>query len=176
MTPPQRRRRQPLPAPFPPPGPPAERAGPPSAASAPQSAGPSAARPGTQPGTQSAAPSGASSGTSEKDGDNKNPERFYVISEADGERAPLDLVTLVVARAQAPSSASPEQSAVLRMCGAPLSVAEVSAYLSLPFSVVTVLLTEMLAAELVQARAPIVRQNLPDRSLLEAVMHGLQRL
>ncbi|MFE0728822.1 DUF742 domain-containing protein [Streptomyces antibioticus] len=182
MTPPQRRRRQPLPAPFPPPGPPprtgppAERAGPPSAAPAPRSAGPSAARPGTQPGTQSAAPSGASSGTSEKDGENKNPERFYVISEADGERAPLDLVTLVVARAQAPSSASPEQSAVLRMCGAPLSVAEVSAYLSLPFSVVTVLLTEMLAAELVQARAPIVRQNLPDRSLLEAVMHGLQRL
>ena len=62
------------------------------------------------------------------------------------------------------------------MCGAPLSVAEVSAYLGLPFSVVTVLLTEMLAAELVQARAPIVRQQLPDRSLLEAVMNGLQRL
>ncbi|MFF2215923.1 DUF742 domain-containing protein [Streptomyces antibioticus] len=182
MTPPQRRRRQPLPAPSPPPdppprtGPPAERTGPPSAAPAPQSAGPSAAQPGTQPVAPSAAPSGASSGTPDKDGENKNPERFYVISEADGERAPLDLVTLVVARAQAPSSASPEQSAVLRMCGAPLSVAEVSAYLSLPFSVVTVLLTEMLAAELVQARAPIVRQNLPDRSLLEAVMHGLQRL
>ncbi|MCX5167992.1 DUF742 domain-containing protein [Streptomyces antibioticus] len=174
MTPPQRRRRQPLPAPSPPPDPPPrtgpapERTGPPSAATAPQSAG--------QPAAQSAGPSGTPSGASEKDGENKNPERFYVISEADGERAPLDLVTLVVARAQAPSSASPEQSAVLRMCGAPLSVAEVSAYLSLPFSVVTVLLTEMLAAELVQARAPIVRQNLPDRSLLEAVMHGLQRL
>ncbi|MEU2300580.1 DUF742 domain-containing protein [Streptomyces antibioticus] len=174
MTPPQRRRRQPLPAPSPPPDPPprtgpaAERTGPPSAATAPQSAG--------QPAAQSAGPSGTPSGAPEKDGENKNPERFYVISEADGERAPLDLVTLVVARAQAPSSASPEQSAVLRMCGAPLSVAEVSAYLSLPFSVVTVLLTEMLAAELVQARAPIVRQNLPDRSLLEAVMHGLQRL
>ncbi|MGY3789506.1 DUF742 domain-containing protein [Streptomyces antibioticus] len=178
MTPPQRRRRQPLPAPSPPPDPPPrtgpapERTGPPSAATAPESAG----QPAAQPGVRSAAPSGAPSGTPEKDGENKNPERFYVISEADGERAPLDLVTLVVARAQAPSSASPEQSAVLRMCGAPLSVAEVSAYLSLPFSVVTVLLTEMLAAELVQARAPIVRQNLPDRSLLEAVMHGLQRL
>lgn len=65
---------------------------------------------------------------------------------------------------------------MLRLCTAPLSVAELSAYLSLPFSVVTVLLTEMLTAELVQARAPIVRQALPDRSLLEAVMHGLQRL
>ncbi len=55
-------------------------------------------------------------------------------------------------------------------------MAELSAYLSLPFSVVTVLITELLTAELVQARSPIVRKALPDRSLLEAVMHGLQRL
>lgn len=55
-------------------------------------------------------------------------------------------------------------------------MAELSAYLNLPVSVVTVLLTELLAAELVQARAPIVRSALPDRSLLEAVMHGLQKL
>ena len=111
-----------------------------------------------------------------EEGEGKNPERLYTITGPDGERAPLDLVTLIVARAEPPSSATPEQSAVLRMCRAPLAVAEVSAYLSLPFSVVTVLLTEMLAAELVQARAPIVRQHVPDRSLLEAVMNGLQRL
>lgn len=55
-------------------------------------------------------------------------------------------------------------------------MAELSAYLNLPFSVVTVLLTELLTAELVHARAPIVRSELPDRSLLEAVMHGLQKL
>ncbi|MFD7132557.1 DUF742 domain-containing protein [Streptomyces sp. NPDC059894] len=111
-----------------------------------------------------------------QEGERKNVERLYVISGADGERAPLDLVTLVVAHAEPPSSATPEQTAVLRMCQAPLSVAEVSAYLGLPFSVVTVLLTEMLAADLVQARAPIARQQVADRSLLEAVMHGLQRL
>jgi hypothetical protein len=82
-----------------------------------------------------------------------------------------------VARAAAPPPATqPETSALLRLCKAPLSVAEISAYLNLPFSVVTVLLTELLTAELVQARAPIVRQALPDRSLLEAVMHGLQKL
>ncbi len=88
----------------------------------------------------------------------------------------MDLVTLIVAHADPPSSVTPEQAAVLRLCANPLSVAEVSAYLQLPFSVVTVLLTEMLATELVHARAPIVRQKIPDRSLLEAVMHGLQRL
>ncbi|WP_330268060.1 DUF742 domain-containing protein [Streptomyces griseorubiginosus] len=107
----------------------------------------------------------------------KNPERLYVITGPDGaERSELDLVTLIVAHADPPPSATPEQAALLRLCTAPLSVAELSAYLSLPFSVVTVLLTELLAAELVTARAPVIRQALADRSLLEAVMHGLQRL
>ncbi|MER6279514.1 DUF742 domain-containing protein [Streptomyces sp900105245] len=107
----------------------------------------------------------------------RNPERLYTIAgAADGARAELDLVTLIVARSAPQPAASPEESAVLRLCAAPLSVAELSAYLQLPFSAVTVLITELIAAELVQARAPIVRQAVPDRSLLEAVMHGLQRL
>ncbi|NJP48870.1 DUF742 domain-containing protein [Streptomyces sp. SBST2-5] len=110
-------------------------------------------------------------------GPKSNPERIYVVADPEGERAELDLVTLIVATSpDPPSSATPEQAALLRLCSAPLSVAELSAYLNLPFSAVTALLTEMLTAELVQARAPIVRQALPDRSLLEAVMHGLQRL
>ncbi|WP_221351444.1 DUF742 domain-containing protein [Streptomyces beigongshangae] len=108
----------------------------------------------------------------------RDPERLYVVTgqTGDGDRAELDLVTLIVTCADAPPSAQPEQSALLRLCRAPMSVAEVSAYLHLPFSVVTVLLTELLTAELVQARAPVVRAELPDRSLLEAVMHGLQKL
>ncbi|MGC3001509.1 DUF742 domain-containing protein [Streptomyces sp. G35A] len=112
-----------------------------------------------------------------KGGGGGNPERLYVVAGPDGERADIDLVTLIVAPSpDPPPSATPEQAALLRLCVAPLSVAELSAYLNLPFSVVTALLTEMLTAELVQARAPIVRKALPDRSLLEAVMHGLQRL
>ncbi|GAA2554294.1 MULTISPECIES: DUF742 domain-containing protein [Streptomyces] len=112
-----------------------------------------------------------------EEGRGGNPERLYVVAGADGERADIDLVTLIVARSpDPPPSATPEQAALLRLCVAPLSVAELSAYLNLPFSMVTVLITEMLTAELVQARAPIARQALPDRSLLEAVMHGLQRL
>ncbi|MER6129131.1 DUF742 domain-containing protein [Streptomyces sp. NPDC001795] len=113
-----------------------------------------------------------------KEGEEKQPERLYILTGATdgGERAPIDLVTLIVTSADPPPTATPEQSALLRLCRAPLSVAEISAYLSLPFSVVTVLLTDLLAAEQVQARAPIVRQAMPDRSLLEAVMHGLQKL
>lgn len=108
--------------------------------------------------------------------EDKPPERLYILTGEDGERAAIDLVTLIVARADPPPSAAPEQSALLRICQAPLSVAEISAYLNLPISVVTVLLTELLTAELVQARAPVVRQARADRSLLEAVMHGLQKL
>ncbi|MFD7878404.1 DUF742 domain-containing protein [Streptomyces sp. NPDC059766] len=132
-----------------------------------------------QPGTArppSTEPERPSPARPPQEGERKNPERLYVITGPEGERAPLDLVSLIVARAEPPSSATPEQAAVLRLCANPLSVAELSAWLSLPFSVVTVLVTEMLAADLVQVRAPIVRRQLPDRSLLEAVMHGLQRL
>ncbi|KAB1989378.1 DUF742 domain-containing protein [Streptomyces triticiradicis] len=149
MTPPQRRRRRPREGPPEPPAPPSPLAPPEDPEGEDGPGGPG------------------------------NPERLYVLT-GGGEgtdRAEVDLVTLVVARAAVPPPGiQPEQSALLRLCGTPLSVAEISAYLRLPFSVVTVLLTELLAAGLVQARAPIVRQALPDRSLLEAVMHGLQKL
>ncbi|POX54051.1 DUF742 domain-containing protein [Streptomyces sp. Ru71] len=121
-------------------------------------------------------PSPAPPQPAQQEGEGKQPERLYIITGAEGDRAKLDLVTLIVARADPPSSATPEQTSVLRMCVAPLSVAELSAYLQLPFSAMTALLTEMLAAELVHARAPIIRQQMPDRTLLEAVMHGLERL
>ncbi|MFI1833046.1 DUF742 domain-containing protein [Streptomyces olivaceoviridis] len=147
MTPPRRTRRRPQPPPAP--------------------------QPPRSPATEAA----EAAETAGAKGPGDNPERLYsVAGSGDGARAELDLVTLIVARSAPPVSATPEQAAVLRLCTAPLSVAELSAYLRLPFSTMTVLLTELITAELVQARAPIVRQALPDRSLLEAVMHGLQRL
>ncbi|MGX1563986.1 DUF742 domain-containing protein [Streptomyces sp. NPDC055506] len=131
----------------------------------------------TPPQRQRRDPTPESPPPEEGEGKVRNPERMYVVAGPDGERAELDLVTLIVARADdPPPSASPEQAALLRLCAAPLSVAELSAYLHLPFSAMGVLLTELLTAELVQARAPIVRQSRTDRSLLEAVMNGLQRL
>ncbi|MET9514593.1 DUF742 domain-containing protein [Streptomyces sp. NPDC002994] len=105
-------------------------------------------------------------------------ERLYVLTGGpDGAaRASLDLVTMVISRTEPTPTVQPEQAAILRLCRAPLSVAEISAYLSLPCSVVTALVTDLLATELVESRAPLVRTTLPDRSLLEAVMHGLQKL
>ncbi|WP_371502210.1 DUF742 domain-containing protein [Kitasatospora sp. NBC_00374] len=122
---------------------------------------------------------------SDQDWDEGNPERLYVITggrsasslgaEA-AERTVLDLVTLIVARAEPDPSMQPEHASILRMCHSPLSVAEISAYLALPMSATTVLLADLLADRRVEARAPVPKALLPDRALIEAVMHGLQRL
>lgn len=86
------------------------------------------------------------------------------------------MVTLIVSRGEAGPGMQPELAAIVRICDYPLSVAEVSAYLHLPVSVVTVLLTELLASGHVEARASVPAKSLPDIELLEAVMHGLQNL
>ncbi|MFR9792114.1 DUF742 domain-containing protein [Streptomyces sp. MB22_4] len=166
MTPPRRKRRRPDP-PFPPPtSAPQPRWGPPPPAERPDGRNPHGTADGRSP-----------HGTADGQPPPRNPERLYAVTgTADGGRAELDLVTLIVARRTPPPGASPEHTAVLGLCAAPLSLAELSAYLSLPFSAMTVLITEMITAELVQARAPVTRRAAPDRSLLEAVMHGLQRL
>ena len=109
----------------------------------------------------------------------EGPERLYVItggrSQAAG-RTEIDLVTLVVARSLPEPGMTPEHTTIVRMCQYPLSVAEISAYLELPVSAIKVLVADLLAGRRVEARAPIPAASLPDIALLEAVMHGLQKL
>ncbi|WP_327065075.1 DUF742 domain-containing protein [Kitasatospora sp. NBC_01250] len=107
------------------------------------------------------------------------PERLYVITRGRSglaDQTTFDLVTLIVARAEPTPAMPPEHAAILRICGSPLSVAEISAYLRLPASVVTVLLTDLLTEERIEARACVPQAILPERALLEAVISGLQRL
>jgi Protein of unknown function (DUF742) len=109
----------------------------------------------------------------------ETPERLYVITGGrSGATGPdtLDLVTLIVSKAKPKPGAQPEHAAILRMCHAPLSVAEISAYLRLPISVVTVLLGDLVTGGKVVVRAPVAQAQLPDRALIEAVIHGLQKL
>ncbi|GAA2443165.1 DUF742 domain-containing protein [Streptomyces macrosporus] len=92
----------------------------------------------------------------------------------------LDLVTLIVARAEPKPGMRPEHVSILRMCANPLSVAEVSAYLDLPFSAVHVLLADLIADSLVEARqtrtAHATAAVEPDVEILKALIDGLQRL
>ncbi|MEU2508245.1 DUF742 domain-containing protein [Streptomyces sp. NPDC007863] len=105
------------------------------------------------------------------------PVPLYVITGGEGSSAKtFDLVTLIATRAVPDPSMQPEQASILTMCEYPLSVAEVSAYLSLPFSVVTVLLSQLVDDQRVEAIAPVPVAAFPDRGLLEAVIHGLRRL
>jgi hypothetical protein len=116
---------------------------------------------------------------SDQEWDEGNPERLYVITRGRSgltERTTFDLVTLIVSRSEPSPTSQPEHAAILRICGAPLSVAEITAYLRLPMSVVTVLLADLLAEGRIEARACVPQAILPDRALLEAVMHGLQKL
>jgi hypothetical protein len=70
----------------------------------------------------------------------------------------------------------PEQAAILRMCTNPLSIAEISAYLSLPTSMVTVLVADLVDSGSVEVRAPIPAAARLDVALLEAVVDGLSKI
>lgn len=109
--------------------------------------------------------------------DEGSPVPLYVISGGPGSSAKaFNLVTLISSRSAPEPGMQPEQAAILTMCQYPLSVAEISAYLSLPFSVITVLLSKLVDNERVQATAPVPVAAVPELGLLEAVIHGLRRL
>jgi hypothetical protein len=113
-----------------------------------------------------------------EDGDADELARIYVITGGrvgPSGRTRIDLVTLVVAAAAEPAGRSPEQRSILRMCRAPLSAAELSAHLRLPFSATAVLIEDLLTAGLLATRAPRAHA-LPDPELLKEVLRGLQRL
>ncbi|MEO3752273.1 DUF742 domain-containing protein [Streptomyces sp. B6B3] len=112
------------------------------------------------------------------------PVPLYVVTggggEGDAESLLLDLVTLVVARSAPHSGMRPEQAAILRMCERPLSMAEISAHLDLPFSAVSLLVTELLSGDHVLVRETRAEQEQaaadPDLETLKALIDGLQRL
>jgi hypothetical protein len=109
---------------------------------------------------------------------------LYVVTGGGGDGAEdplvLDLVTLVVARSAPSSGMRPEQAAILRMCGRPLSVAEISAHLDLPFSAVSLLVADLLSGAHVEVRETRAEQEQaaadPDLETLKALIDGLQRL
>ncbi|EPH45161.1 DUF742 domain-containing protein [Streptomyces aurantiacus] len=111
-------------------------------------------------------------------------ERYYVLtggrSGPDGPAAGLDVATLIVSRAAPEPGMQHEHEEIVRRCRDPLSVAELGAHLGLPFNILAVLVTDLLAAGRVEARDPIPASSAsgrgPDLALLEEVLSGLERL
>ncbi|WP_431032500.1 DUF742 domain-containing protein [Streptomyces sp. P6-2-1] len=107
----------------------------------------------------------------------REPGRFYALTGGRTGGEEIDLVSLVQTVVEPTAGLQPEAAAVLRLCATSLSAAELSAYLRLPFSVVAALLAGLHAEGLVRILRPVrPSHDTADRSLLEAVMHGLQRL
>lgn len=117
-------------------------------------------------------------GASPPEAEDTGPDRIYVLlggRATPGGSARLDLVTLVITAAEARLGPLPEHRAILRLCRFPLSAAELSAHLRLPFSATAVLIGDLLAAGMVKTRPPR-RESLPDPELIRRVLHGLERL
>ncbi|KIZ17221.1 DUF742 domain-containing protein [Streptomyces natalensis] len=76
-----------------------------------------------------------------------------------------------------PPALSPEQRAILALCGErPRPVAEIASDSGLPLGVVRVLLSDLLAAELICVNRPVPPAQLPATHLLKEVIDGLRAL
>lgn len=101
------------------------------------------------------------------------------LSAIPGHPADLDLIALVVAaQAELPAMAglTAEHAAIIQLCQYPLSVAELSAHLSLPLGPVRILLWELLDRGLILACDSHSAGPAPTDHVLKAVRNGLRSL
>jgi Protein of unknown function (DUF742) len=109
-------------------------------------------------------------------------QRYYVLtngrSEPGPEAAALDVATLIVSRSGPVPGKQHEHESIVRVCGAPMAMAELSSHLRLPFSILAVLVGDLLAEGRVEARHPVSvwSGHDIDRRILEEVLIGLQGL
>jgi hypothetical protein len=89
--------------------------------------------------------------------------------------AALDLATQVVALPADTTALEPEYREILRQCEDWMSIAEISAYLRRPLTVVKVLVDILLEQRYV-ALGSAAQRTVYDRALLESLLGGLQQL
>jgi hypothetical protein len=113
--------------------------------------------------------------------DGEDPDRLYTVTggRSSADDIDLDLVTLIV-RESAPSAGlQSEHVRILEIAVKPTSVVELSSYLSLPVSVIKILLADLLATGKVSARHPSSAQaegRNSDSEFLKKVLVGLRNL
>jgi hypothetical protein len=89
----------------------------------------------------------------------------------------FDVIAFVVVTGRAPGAQlQPEHRRILERAAEPVSVAEVSAHLDLPLGVIRVLLSDLLAEELIVIHEPLDGATRPAENVLEAVINGLRSL
>jgi hypothetical protein len=89
-------------------------------------------------------------------------------------RRTLELLTLVTAVRAASRDMSPEKCRVVEVCtGGVLSIAEVAGHLSLPATVVKVLISDLVDTGHILTRAAEPPVELPDDQILLEILNGL---
>jgi Protein of unknown function (DUF742) len=89
----------------------------------------------------------------------------------------LDMVTLVMTVSPGVAAAGPEHRAILRLCTAPRSVAEIASTLNLPLVVAKVLVSDLVELSGVVFKTPLQRDDPGfDRELIRTVIDGVRRL
>jgi hypothetical protein len=88
----------------------------------------------------------------------------------------LQMITLVLAVETLPpehlARLNPEHRQILALCRRPMSVAEISAQIRLPLSVVKILIGDLVEQRLVVFRSAVT----PDLDVLRAVIDGIRQL
>ena len=89
----------------------------------------------------------------------------------------LPLEALIVATdAAATAKVDLERAAIVRACGTPASVVDLSAELGIPVGVTRVLVSDLAAEGLVAVHGGAASQSGPDLRLLERVLDGISSL
>jgi Protein of unknown function (DUF742) len=90
----------------------------------------------------------------------------------------LNLITLVVTTAYQNAAMDPEYTEILRICQYPLSIAEISAKLGLPITVIKILVADLIEQGFLIFSSPPSPLNTetPDMNVLQAVLDGIRRL
>ena len=90
----------------------------------------------------------------------------------------LNLITLVVTSAHENPAMDPEYTAIMRICEYPLSIAEISAKLGLPITVIKILVADLIEQRFLIFSSPPSPMNTetPDMNILQAVLDGIRRL
>lgn len=109
--------------------------------------------------------------------DRESPDRLYTVTQGRtvGDDNPFDLVSLIVSEREPSPGMQSEHVRILEICRTPVALAELSAELELPVSVVKVLLLDLSDTGGVTVRHPM-QAKIPDQNTLRKVLRALERL
>lgn len=111
--------------------------------------------------------------------DRDSPDRLYTVTKGRtaSDDNPFDLVSLIVSERDPAPGMQSEHVQILEICRSPVSVAELSAELGLPVSVVKVLLLDLCDTGGITVRHPLAQAaGLPNQNTLRKVLRALEKL